>query len=208
MDRLTDRQARILNFIGQSAAREGRPPTVREIAAHFGMASTFGVRRHLKALEKKGRLERSFHAARGIRLSRQVSQHPGIPILGRVAAGTPILAEQNIEGHLSAADMLGANEDCFCLSVVGDSMKDEGILDGGYVIVRPKPDFENGEIGVAIIDGEATVKKLRRRGGMIELIPANERHEKKAVDPTQCDFRYAGEVVAVHRIMKRLRRDN
>jgi len=202
MTELTNRQARIFNFIRQQAAREGRPPTVREIAAHFGMASTYGVRRHLQALEKKGRIERVANVSRGIRLAMQAVESAGIPIVGRVAAGAPILAEENIEGYLSPDTLLPNPDGCFCLSVVGDSMKDEGILNGGYVIVRQKPDFENGEIGVAVIDGEATVKKLRRRGRMIELIPANERHERRVVDPAQCDFRYAGKVVSAHRTLK------
>ena len=202
MTELTNRQARILNFIRHQAAREGRPPTVREIAAHFGMASTYGVRRHLEALERKGHIERAANVSRGIRLSARAVERRGIPIVGRVAAGTPILAEENIEGYLSPDTLLSDREGCFCLSVVGDSMKDEGILDGGYVVVRQKPDFENGEIGVAMIDGEATVKKLRRRGRVIELIPANERHEKQVVDPAKCDFRYAGKVVSAHRTLK------
>lgn len=201
MDRLTDRQARILNFLGQTLAREGRPPTLREIADHFGMASTYGALRHLKALEKKGRIQREFHIPRGVRLTGESRQRQGIPILGRVAAGTPILAEQNIDGYLSADNLVGKAEGCFCLSVVGDSMKDAGILDGGYVVVRPKSDFDDGEIGVAVIDGEATVKKLRRHNRMIELIPANERLTKKVVDPATCDFRYAGKVVSAHRMI-------
>jgi repressor LexA len=159
-------------------------------------------------LEKKGRIQREFHVPRSVRLTGQAPQRQGVPILGRVAAGTPILATQNIEGHLAPSGLLPFDDTCFCLSVVGDSMVGEGIRSGDYVVVRQKPDFENGEIGVAILDGEATVKKLRKRGGLIDLIPANEGYETTTVDPNKTDFRYAGEVIGVHRILKRLRRED
>lgn len=201
MKSLTRRQAEVLKYL-EEQGRRGLPPTIREIQRAFKFSAVNTVQCHLRALERKGRITRDANLSRGIRLTEKPATRPGIPIVGRVAAGVPILAEQNIEGYLSPGDIVGAGEDCFCLSVVGDSMKDEGIVDGGYVVVRPKPDFENGETGVAVIDGEATVKKLRRQGRMIELIPANERYEKQVVDPAQCDFRYAGKVVSAHRMMK------
>jgi len=203
MIKLTDTQVRILEFIRHSADREGRPPTIREIAAHFGMASTHGVRRHLKALEKKGYIERAAGLSRGIRLSARAAERRGIPIVGRVAAGTPILAEENIEGYLSTDTLFPNNGTLFCLQVHGDSMGGKGILDGDYVVVRRKPAFQDGEIAVAIIDGEATVKTLRRRGQTVELIPAGNNYKKMTVDLAHRDFRYAGEVIGILRTLRR-----
>lgn len=198
---LTERQSQILKYVDE-CGRRGLHPTLREIQRAFRFSSVGTVQSHLRALEHKGHIVRTSNVSRGIRLTTEASARAGVPILGRVAAGAPILAEENIEGYLSPDDLAGAREGCFCLSVVGDSMKDEGIVDGSYVVVRPKPDFETGEIGVAVIDGEATVKKIRRKGLVVELIPANPQYQTQVVDPAECDFRYAGKVVSVHRMMK------
>jgi len=196
---LTQRQMKILEFIKEQIFRRGLPPTVREIASHFRMASTFGVCRHLKALERKGYIERSFNASRGIRLSQELRELTGLPIVGQVAAGTPITAIENLDGYLSIENLFSSSGDLFCLRVKGDSMVDAGIWDGDYVVVRQRSDFEDGQIGVAVVDGEATVKKLRRVGSLIELIPANENYEVMRVDPLEREFRYAGEVVGMLR---------
>lgn len=203
MESLTDKQARVLGFIRERIGRDGCPPTVREIARRFRFASTSTARAHLNALEKKGYIERHFHVSRGIRLADEVQEQMGLPVVGRVAAGTPILAEENILGFLPLDRLYPSDGNCFCLSVGGDSMKDAGILDGDFVVIRRKPDFENGEIGVAVLDGEATVKRLCRRGRKIELIPANEAYETRSVDTKEVEFRYAGEVIGVHRMLKR-----
>ena len=200
---LTDKQARVLDLIRERIRSDGCPPTVREIAKRFRFASTSTARAHLTALEKKGYIERRFHASRGIRLTPEAQEQSGLPILGRVAAGSPILAEENVEGFLALDRLYPSDGSCFCLSVTGDSMKDAGILDGDYVIVRQKPVFEDGEIGVAVLDGEATVKRLRRRRNKVELLPANKRYKKQFIDPEQVEFRYAGEVIGVHRMLKR-----
>jgi len=165
------------------------------------MASTFGVRRHLEALEKKGYITRSFNSSRGIELSRELREATGVPIVGRVAAGEPITAIENLDGYLSIESFFPNGEGLFCLRVEGDSMIDEGVWDGDFVIVRQKGAFENGELGVAIVDGEATVKKLRRRRGKVELIPANEQYDVLTVDPAETEFRYAGQVVGVLRTL-------
>lgn len=199
MEPLTHRQTKILEFIKEQISVRGLPPTVREIASHFRMASTFGVCRHLKALERKGYIERSFNASRGIMLSQELREASGLPVVGQVAAGTPITAIENLDGYLSIENMFGANGDLFCLCVKGDSMVDAGIWDGDYVVVRQRPDFEDGRIGVAVIDGEATVKRLRRVGALVELIPANENYEVMRVNPREKEFRYAGEVVGMLR---------
>ena len=203
MKPLTDKQRRVLEFIRERIDRDGCPPTVREIAKRFRFASTSTARAHLNALEKKGCIERHFHASRGIRLTPESQEHSGLPIVGRVAAGEPILAEENIEGFLALDQLYPSDGSCFCLSVRGDSMEDVGILNGDYAVVRQRPDFENGEIGVAVIDGEATVKRLRRRGRRIELIPANDKYKVRSINPREVEFRYAGEVIGVHRMLKR-----
>jgi len=202
VESLTDKQARVLDFIRERIGRDGCPPTVREIAKRFRFASTSTARAHLNALEKKGYIERHFHASRGIRLTAEAQEQSGLPVVGRVAAGTPILAEENIEDFLPLDRLYPADGSCFCLKVQGDSMKDAGILDDDYVVVRQKSDFENGKIGVAVLDGEATVKRLRRRGRHVKLIPANEAYKPQLVDTKKVEFRYAGEVIGVHRMLK------
>lgn len=198
MDPLTEKQAAVLDFIRNGIVEHGRPPTVREIAARFRFASTNAARRHLAALEKKGAIERSSHTSRGITLAPKFRSQ-GIPIVGRVAAGVPITAVENLEGYLSIQTLFPHREDLFCLEVRGDSMVDAGIWDGDYCVVQPKADFTNGEIGVAVVDGEATVKKLRREGRFVHLIPANELYDCITIDLAESDFLYAGEVIGIHR---------
>lgn len=199
MTKLTPKQAAILAFIQDEISRRGRPPTVREIAARFRFASTHAVRCHLAALERKGAIERTKHAARGLRV---VGGREGLPIVGRVAAGTPIAAEENLEGHLSPDDLAPQGKGVFCLRVQGDSMVAAGILDGDYVAVQPKATFDDGEIGVLVIDEEATVKRLRHKGKLVELIPENPSMAPFGVDPSLAECRYAGEVVAVFRSLR------
>ena len=202
MHGLTDRQRAVLEFIRESIARDGRPPTQREIAARFKLASTYGVQRHLDALERKGFIERDPNASRGIRLSPAPREVTGLPLVGQVAAGAPDLAIENIEGYLPFGEAYHDTKGLYCLRVKGDSMIDAGILPGDYVVVRQKPDFVDGEIGIAIMDDDATVKRLRRAGARIELRPANKKHEIRRIDPAECDFYYGGEVIGVHRFLK------
>jgi repressor LexA len=200
MEPLTERQAAVLEFIRSRVARDGRPPTLDEIGARFAIASSFGVRRHLTALEKKGYIERDAGTARGIRLTPEFRAVAGLPIVGRVAAGTPVTAIENLEGHLSIEGLFPNSEGLYCLQVDGDSMEDAGIADGDYVVVRQKSAFDDGEIGVAVIDEECTVKRLRRVGDEVELRPASSRHRPWRVDPAEHGFRYGGKVVKVIRI--------
>jgi len=199
---LTARQKQILEFICDCVRRHGSAPTIREIATRFGFASTYAAQCHLEALAKKGYIERLSYTSRGIRLTEQSPLASGLPIVGRVAAGTPITAVENLEGFLSIESLFPQLDTLFCLRVQGDSMIDAGIWSGDYAIVRAKPDFEDGEIGVAVLDGEATVKRLRRVGRKVELIPANQGYAAKTVDPRQTEFRYAGEVIGIHRALK------
>ena len=201
MHGLTDRQRAVLDFIRESIARDGRPPTQREIATRFKLASTYGVQRHLDALERKGFIERDSNASRGVRLSPALREATGLPLVGQVAAGAPDLAIENVEGYLPFAEAYPDTKGLYCLRVKGDSMIDAGILPGDYVVVRQKPDFVDGEIGIAIMDDEATVKRLRRVGRKIELKPANRKYPTRRIDPAEREFHYGGKVVGVHRFM-------
>ncbi len=176
---LTERQYRILEFIVKVTEREGYPPTIREIAEHFGIRSTTGVRRHLKALEKKGYIHRLEGKARGIILHEKVKRlfyGRRIPVIGRIAAGKPILAIENIEGIL-ALEELFPNDQHFALRVQGDSMVQAGILPGDVIIVREQPTADLNDIVVAIIEDEATVKRLSKIGNKLYLKPENPHYE-------------------------------
>ncbi len=183
MKKLTDRQQAVLDIISANILECGYPPTIREIAEKLGISSPNGVNDHLKALEKKGFISRSGNTSRGLRLevpagsepSHRSVQVPSIPLVGQVAAGVPILAAENIEDHLAVdPNLVRRPEETFALRVKGDSMKDAGILNGDTVFVRQQADAREGQMVVAMIDGEATVKYFYRRKDAVELRPANE----------------------------------
>ena len=204
MNDLTAKQAEILAFVTDCFKDEGYIPTLREIAARFGFRSVNSVNDHLAALEKKGYIARRPGSSRGITLLKgEDSQHEqtrGIPIVGRAAAGRPITAIENLEGYLELDSLYGAEH--FALHIHGDSMVNAGIWDGDFVIVREQPRVNNGEIGVAIVEGEATVKRIKINGRTAELIPENEFYRPLYVDMAQKDFRVAGKVVGVHRVIR------
>lgn len=174
---LTKRQAAILQYIIDRIRDDGLPPTIAEIGQHFGIASTNGVNDHLMALEKKGFIERS-SKARDIRVTEKAalglyqSEVATLPLIGRIAAGSPMFAQENVEGLVPVAASL-ARKGAYCLKVHGDSMIEDGILDGDTIIVdqtiRPTP----GDIVVALVDDSATVKRYHPRGDTVELRPAN-----------------------------------
>jgi len=173
MEGLTPKQHRVLRFLFEQVREAGRPPTLREICAHFGFASDRAARDHLKALEHKGYLSRT-PSARGLELSwERVWQLFGIPILGRVPAGKPSLAEAEFIGALSPDDLYPSGPGLFALEVRGESMKDAGILPGDRVIIREQATATPGQIVVALIDNEATIKTLALRDGALILEPAN-----------------------------------
>lgn len=192
---LTERQNEILQFILEHMAAQGSPPTIREIGLRFGIASPRGVADHLRALERKGCIERSRRKSRGIRPTRSWN---GIPIVGAVAAGSPILAVENFSGTLDLTD-LSSSQDVFAVRVKGESMKNCGIMDGDFVIVRDQPQVENGTIAVAYLNGEATVKRIFRTRDGYALVPENDAFVPLLVDPTTNDFRVAGPVIRVVR---------
>ena len=216
--RLTPRQRLVLDTIRQRLKLTGRPPTLRELGEALGIASTNGVRDHLKALEDKGYVRRDGHAARGIQLintqklqnETPVSAVLGatdqrarnmleVPVLGRVAAGLPILAEQNLEGHLSLDNVLVRDGDVFALRVKGNSMRDAGILDGDYVFVRQQASAQPRDIVVALLEDETTVKRYVPAGDTVRLEPENPDFRPIVVQPGADRFSILGKVTAVLR---------
>ena len=206
-EELTDRQQEILDFIQQYAAANGFPPTYREIGKHFNISSTFGVKRHIDALVKKGHLTNESKTSRtlsiideGLNKSRQVLDNiVGLPIVGRVAAGYPLLAEENIEGNMMIdSSLLSSKIGCFGLKVRGDSMINAGILENDLVIVSPQKEAINGDIVVALLHDEATMKKFEIRENKIYLVPENEKYKPIEVDNVE-EFSIIGKVIGVFR---------
>ena len=195
---LTDRQAAILGFIKDFARDHGYPPTIPEIQEEFNIKSPNGVNNHIKALTRKGYIKRDSSRARALEI---IGMHEGIPVLGRVAAGSPILAEQNLEGHFTLKDLYRASEDVFMLRVQGDSMINAGIFNGDYVLVRIQLAVEQGEIGVAILNGEATVKRIYADGNIVKLVPENDAMKPITVMENDPNFRIGGKVIGVVRQM-------
>ena len=174
MEKLTERQKEILDFIRETVAASGMPPTVAEITAAMGVSSTNGIRGHLQALERKGAIELIPNASRGIRLLDLEEEEPmGLPIVGQVAAGSPILAQEHIEDYCHVdADTFKPNAD-YLLRVKGESMRDVGIYDGDLLAVHRASRANNGQIVVARIEDEVTVKRLKVKGHMAYLQPEN-----------------------------------
>ena len=198
---LNERAGKILAYIQKFTREHGFPPTIREIGQAFEISSTNGVRYYLTMLEKGGHLKRSGRISRGIGPTAPQAA-TGIPILGRVAAGQPILAEENREGSLEAVEMFGDPRGLFALKVRGDSMVDAGILAGDYVVVRHQENANAGEIVVALVGDEATVKYYRPREDSVELVPANSKYEPIVV-AEESDFRILGTVRGVIRTIGR-----
>jgi repressor LexA len=198
---LTKRQDSILRFIIESIRDDGYPPTIAEIGTEFGITSTNGVNDHLLALEKKGYIERS-SKARGIHVTAKAAaglyqnDTAMLPLVGYVAAGSPILAEEHVEDYVPVAAHLGA-ENGFCLRVRGDSMIEDGIFEGDLVIVNPQRLPRKGEIIVAMVDGDATVKHYFPDGDRVELRPANRSMSSLIVPAQSLDIQ--GVVVALNR---------
>jgi repressor LexA len=179
---LTKRQKEIFDFIGKYAAKTGYPPTVREIGRAVGLHSSSTVHAHLANLEKIGLLRRDPSKPRAIELlldkaKRTIRPESGLPLVGQVAAGEPILAEENIEEYIEIPDVIGGEDGDYILRVRGESMKDAGILEGDYVVVRPADEAPNGEIVVALMGEEATVKRFFRESDHIRLQPENDSME-------------------------------
>ena len=186
---LTKRQQEIIDFIKRHAQDHGYPPTVRDIGSAVGLASSSTVHAHLANLERLGLLRRDpskpramelldrggapAQGARGRRALAREALGSGLPLLGQVAAGTPIVAEENVEEYIETPSACGGDRGEYLLRVRGESMKDAGILDGDLVVVRPQETARDGEIVVALLDDEATVKRFFREGDHVRLQPEN-----------------------------------
>lgn len=198
MQPLTEKQQQVLEFIA-SRLRENTPPSQREIARHFGLAQN-AVYQLVSYLKKKGYLVDS-GGHRGLRLSPEyldeMREAEGIPILGRVAAGEPILAEENIEGYVNLENLFGRSKGTFLLKVAGDSMIDEGIMDGDYVVVKLGSTINNGQVGVVLLDDEATVKRVFMQKNRIALKPSNKKrgYKTRYIRQFDKDIRIIGRVI-------------
>jgi repressor LexA len=178
---LTKRQREIFDFIRRYLRKYGYPPTVREIGQALGLHSPSTVHAHLAKLEQIGLLRRDPSKPRALEVmvgkARKALSGPGVPMVGNVAAGEPILAEENIEDYYEVPSVIGGEGGDYILQVRGDSMKDAGILEGDYVVVRPADEAKNGEIVVALLGEEATVKRFYRERDQIRLQPENKAHK-------------------------------
>jgi repressor LexA len=196
---LTDRQKAIYDFLLKTIREKGFAPSIHEIGKQFKIASTNGVSDHLKALEKKGYIRRV--GKRAIEVVNAMGKTVltatrEVPVLGKVAAGKPLLSEENIEGTITIPDDMGSGKQ-FALRVKGDSMIDAGILDGDRVIVQQQGTAENGEIVCALIEGEATLKRFFKKGGVITLKAENEKYPPITV--SEGEFRIVGRIVGLLR---------
>jgi repressor LexA len=178
---LTKRQQEIFDFIRSYSGQHGYPPTVRDIGKAIGLTSSSTVHAHLANLEKLGLLKRDPTKPRAIEVlvdkAKSLIAPAGLPVVGQVAAGAPILAEENIEDYVELPPIAGGEEGEFILRIKGDSMKDAGILDGDHVTVRNQETAKNGEIVVALVGDEATVKRYFKEKDHIRLQPENDAHE-------------------------------
>jgi repressor LexA len=195
MDELTPRQQQILQWIREQIAGSGLPPTRAEICRAMGFRSPNAAEEHLRALARKGVIEMLAGASRGIRLK----QLPGIPVVGRVAAGTPLLAEQHIEDHYRIDPALFKPRADYLLRVRGSSMRDAGIFDGDLLAVHRTPHFRSGQIVVARLHDEVTVKRIRQRRHLVELVPENPAFQTLIVDTRREPLAIEGIAVGVLR---------
>jgi repressor LexA len=209
---LTKRQQEIFDFIKRYSAKYGYPPTVRDIGKAVGLASSSTVHAHLANLEKLGLLRRDPSKPRAIELLDRVGRDVGsavetavgnvrsmldrgLPVVGQVAAGQPVLAEENIEDYVQVPELAGGDEGEYVLRVRGESMKDVGILEGDFVVVRPQETAQDGEVVVALVGEEATVKRFFRESDHIRLQPEN-----TTMEPIRSkDVRVLGRVVGLFR---------
>ena len=199
MRELTPRQKQILEMIQEFIADTGMPPTRAEIARALGFKSANAAEEHLRALQRKGVLELLPGASRGIQLKDSLRDQMGLPLIGRVAAGSPILAQEHIETHYKIDPQLFNPKPHYLLRVHGMSMKDAGILDGDLVAVHRTPEVRSRQIIVARLDDEVTVKRYRQNGPLVSLLPENDEFEPIEVDLREQSLVIEGVVVGVIR---------
>ena len=196
---LTPRQGQILDLIKEKISDIGMPPTRAEIADFFGFKSANAAEEHLKALAKKGYIEMLPGTSRGIRLTQEIIEEEGLPLIGRVAAGEPILAQEHVEEHYKVDANLFHPAADYLLRVNGESMKDIGILDGDLLAVHQTTDVQNGQVIVARVEDEVTVKRFKREGNVVYLHAENENFPPIKVDLKTQHFNVEGIAVGVIR---------
>jgi len=204
---LTDRQSEILKLIKELTEVSGFPPTRAEIAERMGFRSVNAAEQHLRALERKGALDISSGSSRGIRIrggGHRVGRLLELPVIGRVAAGSPILAEENVQARYQVDPNLFTPRADYLLRVRGLSMRDAGILEGDLLAVHRTPEAQSGQMVVARVAGEVTVKRLRRRGHAVQLLPENPDFEPIELDLRRDEMAIEGIAVGVIRSGKNL----
>lgn len=195
---LTSRQRQVLQFISSYADSNGYPPSQREIAGYLKVSGTLPVMKHLGALERKGYIRRD-SVNRGIVLTTAHSRHVSLPIVGTVRAGQLSTAIEDIQGYFSVDQVAVKGADCFFLKVRGDSMIKAGIIDGDLALVRPQPNAAERDIVVAMLNGEATVKRFYRDKDGIRLQPENPRMEAIIIRPEDGEVSIVGKVIGIYR---------
>ena len=199
---LTRNQRKVLDFLKSYIKKKGFPPTLREIASHFGLRGPRAPQKTLAILERKGYLRKVPGGSRAIEIQGMLpalGRTLSLPIIGKVRAGEPLLAVENIEGHLNLDRSLVSSEDVFLLRVQGDSMIEAHIQDGDFALIKPQRDAENGEIVVALIEDEATIKRIFKKRDLIRLEPANPRVEPIVVRKGEKKVTIVGKVVGIFR---------
>ena len=200
---LTSRQSEILDFIRETVKRTGMPPTRAEISTQFGFRSPNAAEEHLRALARKGAIEIASGTARGIQLAEQLSgvmqSIMALPLIGRVAAGSPILAEQNVERNLPVDPEMFRPKADYLLKVKGLSMKDIGILDGDFLAVHSQKEARNGQVVVARLENDVTVKRFFKKGHAVQLVAENPDFKPIEVDLREDPFEIEGLAVGVIR---------
>jgi len=194
---LTARQQQVLEFIRESVRANGYPPTVREICAALKLSSPSTVHAHLANLERLGLIKRDPTKPRALDVVQDLRPRRPLPLVGRVAAGQPILAEENIEELIDVPAFLRRDDDDFVLRVQGDSMADAGIFNGDFIVVHSQDEAQNGEIVVALVGDEATTKRFYNEGRTVRLQPENELYEPIIVNADEVEL--VGRVVGVLR---------
>lgn len=198
---MTDLQARVLGFIQSCVRRTGRGPTYRAIARHLGV-TVRSAYQHVLALERKGILSRGGRR-QGIRLSPEFVPPAGLPVLGQVAAGVPLLSPQNVDEYLDVEALFRREDAVFLLKVSGDSMVDRGILPGDFVLVEQRETLSNGQVAAVLVDGEATVKTVREDRQGLLLVPENAKRAYKPIRVAKDRVRILGRVLVSFRLLTR-----
>lgn len=200
---LSPTQERVFAFLKNYLGEKGFPPTLREIASHFGLKGPKAPQKTLNILERKGYIRKIPGGSRAIEILDPPPIHSGqvlsIPIIGRVQAGEPVLAVENIEGYIHFDRNLVASGDVFLLRVQGDSMIDAHIQDGDFALVKPQPNAENGEIVVVLVEDEATIKRIFQHRDLIRLEPANPKMEPIIVKKDEKKVTIVGKVIGIFR---------